>query len=151
LTTTQRVQTNTIAVTAVGDIYALKQALPARWLPQGTFVCHPTVTDVFRRFVGGGNTTEPFVVESNQMLSRPTRDWTTMVTTTTTTGSKIVLFADFKSAFAIVDRIGMTVELVPMLFGPVNRFPTGQRGFYAWWRNGSGILVANAARYLEVK
>jgi HK97 family phage major capsid protein len=150
LTTTQRIQTTTVAVTAVGDIYLLKQALPARWLPQGTFVAHATVVDVFRRFVGGGNTTEPFVVENGQLLNRPTREWTNMVTTTTTTGSKIVLFADWQQAFAIVDRIGLSVELIPHMMGAAGR-PLGQRGVYAYWRTGSGVLVPAAARYLEVK
>ena len=29
--------------------------------------------------------------------------------------------------------------------------PIGARGLYAFWRTGGGALVANAARYLEVK
>jgi HK97 family phage major capsid protein len=69
---------------------------------------------------------------------------------TTTSGSKVAIFADWPNAFAIVDRIGLSVELVPHVFGASQR-PIGARGVYAYWRTGSGVLVANAARYLEVK
>jgi HK97 family phage major capsid protein len=147
----QRTQTTTTAVTAVGDIYLLKQALAARWLPTAQFLANPTVVDIFRRFVGGGNTTEPFVVENGEMLRRPTFEWSNMSTGTTTTGQKIVIFGDISAAFAVVDRVGLSVELVPHIMGPTNRFPLGQRGVYAFWRVGSGILVGAAARWLEVK
>ena len=29
---------------------------------------------------------------------------------------------------------------IPHLFGGSNRFPTGQRGLYLWWRNSSQVL-----------
>ena len=35
--------------------------------------------------------------------------------------------------------------------GPTNRFPTGQRGLYAYGRTGAGVTMPNAFRYLEVK
>jgi predicted phage gp36 major capsid-like protein len=53
-----RIQTNTVAVTAIGDIYALKQAVPARFFPNTTFAAHPTVWDTVYRFTGG-NSAEP--------------------------------------------------------------------------------------------
>jgi len=74
LTTTQRVQTNTTALVAIADTYNLKQALPPRHSLNRTFVLSPAILDLFRRFVGGGNTTEPFVVEANRVLSRETRE-----------------------------------------------------------------------------
>jgi predicted phage gp36 major capsid-like protein len=42
--------------------------------------------------------------------------------------------------FKIIDRVGMTVELVPQLFGATSGRPTGQRGLYAYWRNGSKVI-----------
>jgi HK97 family phage major capsid protein len=53
------------------------------------------------------------------------------------------------SQFTITDRVGSTVELVPHVFG-ANRRPTGQRGFFAWFRTGSDILVRNSFRVLKV-
>jgi len=64
---------------------------------------------------------------------------------------------DIRKAFTILDRIGMSVELVPMLMGAVTPaagaalrpMPTGQRGFYAHWRNNSKVVDPNAVRILK--
>ena len=58
---------------------------------------------------------------------------------TVVNGTKIMLLGDF-SMFKIIDRIGMTVELIPQVFGATSRYPTGQRGLYAYWRNGSKVI-----------
>ncbi len=48
---------------------------------------------------------------------------------TVVAGAKPLIVGDFAS-FLIVDRLGMSIELIPHLFG-ANRRPTGQRGLYA--------------------
>ena len=49
LTTTQRVQTAGAGAIAIGDVYALKQAVPARFMPSATWAFHPNRLDsVFR-------------------------------------------------------------------------------------------------------
>jgi HK97 family phage major capsid protein len=55
-----------------------------------------------------------------------------------------VLSGDFKQ-FAILDRIGTSVEVIPQLFGASLR-PSGQRGFLMHWRVGSDVLIADAFR-----
>jgi HK97 family phage major capsid protein len=52
----------------------------------------------------------------------------------------LVLSGDF-SQFAVVDRVGTTIEVLPG-YG-ANRRPTAQKHF---WRTGSGLLVADAFR-----
>jgi HK97 family phage major capsid protein len=81
-------------------------------------------------------------------MGRPVREWSTMVNTTTT-GSRVLVLGDFQN-YLIADRIGATIELVPHLFGATNRFPSGQRGLYFYWRTGTVVTVANGFRYLEV-
>ncbi|MFJ9114475.1 phage major capsid protein [Streptomyces sp. NPDC102394] len=61
----------------------------------------------------------------------------------------VLLFGDYKRGFIIVDRIGMTVELVPHLFGANGR-PKNQRGIWAHWENNSKVLVPEALRVLNV-
>jgi HK97 family phage major capsid protein len=56
----------------------------------------------------------------------------------------LVLSGDFQQ-FAIVDRLGTSIEVVPHLFG-ANQRPTGQRGFYMHYRTGSQVLIADAFR-----
>ena len=71
-------------------------------------------------------------------------------TATTSTGSEIMIVGDFRTGYTIVDRIGMTMEIIQHLFGPTNRFPTGQRGAYAFLRTGANVVAPNAFRYLAV-
>jgi HK97 family phage major capsid protein len=64
-----------------------------------------------------------------------------------TAASKIMVFGDFRY-YLIVDRIGMTVELVPHLFGATNQRPIGARGLLAYWRNTGRVLSAAAFKVL---
>ena len=71
-------------------------------------------------------------------------------------GTKIAVAGNFKKGFLIADRLGASVEYIPFLFGPANRYPTGQRGLYLYWRTGSTTIGSASAagsplRYLEVK
>jgi len=149
LTTSQRVQTATTNVYALADVYSLKQALPARFIGNASWLQHPTNLDRAFRFVGG-NSTEPifYPTRDGNILGIPTYEWSTMTSTMATT-QKIAIYGDM-SAFLVVDRIGMQVELVPHVFGAVARYPIGSRGLYAYWRVGSDVTVQNAIRYLEV-
>ena len=61
-----------------------------------------------------------------------------------------MIVGDFRTGYTIVDRIGMTMEIIQHLFGPTNRFPTGQRGAYDFLRTGANVVAPNAFRYLAV-
>jgi len=150
LTTTQRVQTAIIAAFAVGDPWLLKAAIPARFIGRSTFAAAPVTWDTTYRFVGG-NSTEPVQMpeRGGDFLGRPKVEASPMATGTT--GTKLIIGGDFRTAFTVVDRLGLTAELIPHIFGATNRFPTGQRGLFAYWRTGSAVVAANALRYLEVK
>ena len=47
--------------------------------------------------------------------------------------------------FAIVDRVGTSIEVISNLLGTTHR-PTGQRGFPMHYRSGSDGLIADAFR-----
>jgi HK97 family phage major capsid protein len=70
--------------------------------------------------------------------------------TALTTTTDLMVVGDFSNGYLIVDRIGMEVELIPHLFGATNRFPTGQRGLWAFWRNSAKVLDPNRFRFLQV-
>jgi HK97 family phage major capsid protein len=148
LTTTQRIQTAGAGAFALGDVYSLAQALPPRFSPNGRVAAHPNRYDTIYRFVGG-NSTEPPVLPTREgaILGRPKFEWSTMATATST-GTKIMIYGDWQQ-FLVADRVGGTVEVVSHLMG-ANRRPTGERGFYYYYRTGSKVLVPNAFRYLEV-
>lgn len=65
-----------------------------------------------------------------------------------TTAQNLLVVGDFRK-FAIVDRVGMTVELVPHLVGTTNNRPTGQRGWFAYARSGSDVTDIRAFRLLQ--
>ncbi len=77
-----------------------------------------------------------------RLLRRPLFENSAM-TAVTTTGALFLLYGDL-SRFVIVDRIGLEIELIPHLFDTTNNRPTGQRGLYAYWRNGSKLIDASA-------
>src|ERR1700719_3087064 len=123
LTTTQRIQTATTATTVIGDLYAVKAALAqTRFWPNAVFAAHPSTWDTLYRTVGGGSTTEPLPFYGGRggpFLGQDKVEWSTMATTTTVTGTKIVVVADW-SGYVIADRIGSQVELIPHIFGAAN-------------------------------
>jgi HK97 family phage major capsid protein len=151
LTTTQRVQTNTVATYAVGDPWLLKAAIPPRHIGSTALAANSATFDTTYRFVGG-NSTEPLQMPTRDgdFLGRPKVEWSTMATGTTT-GTKLIIGGNFAAGYTIVDRLGITAELIPHLFGATNRYPTGQRGLYVYGRTGANVVVPNAFRYLEVK
>jgi HK97 family phage major capsid protein len=136
------VTTAATAVFGIGDVYAAAEAVPARWRPTTKWVASPTYLDKTHRLVGGGSTTELPVMpdRGGGILGKPAYEWSSM-STATTSGSTVVSVGDFYAAYLILDRVGMTAEIVPHLFGTVRGYPTGQRGIYAYGRN-TGLVKA---------
>jgi HK97 family phage major capsid protein len=153
LTTTQRIQTATVATLAAGDSWLLKAGVPARFIASSTSAAAPATWDAIFQLVPQGSTTlaQQFADSDRggNWLGRPKVEWSTMVSTTTT-GSKLVIMGDFGTGYKIVDRLGLTAELIPHMLG-ATRLPLGVRGLYCYWRTGAGVIAPNALRYLEVK
>jgi HK97 family phage major capsid protein len=144
------VNTAAASAYAVGDVYALEDALPSQFVPRATFLASNAIINNTYRFVGTGDPDEPRLVNDDRtrILGKPLSEVSTM-DATVVAGNDILVYGDINRAFQITDRIGMSVELVGHLFGAAGR-PTGQRGLYAFWRNTAGVLVANAVRALRV-
>lgn len=146
-----QVTTATAATFAVADVYKTKNALPPRFRARGKWLAETSIYDTVRQF--GTSTMANVWVEQLQdgiparLVGYGAYEQSSMASTVAT-GNLILLFGDFQQ-FLIVDRVGMSVELVPHLFGANGR-PTGQRGIYAMWRNNSKILTSAAFRLLKV-
>jgi HK97 family phage major capsid protein len=147
----------------IADLYKLEEAVAPRFRPRSAIVGNRFVFNKARQFdtaggsgvwfrntglqqgltpqsPGPGNTGAELIgypaYESSQMLA------------VLTTGSRILLMGDFRY-YLIVDRVGMSIELIPHLFGAANRYPTGQRGLFAMWRNGGKPLSEAAFKFLK--
>lgn len=135
---------------SVADVYKLEEALPPRFRARARFLANRAIYNKVRQFdTSGGASLWVRLIDGlgNELVGYPAHEASVMESAITDT-KQILLFGDFKH-FLIVDRLGMSIELIPHLFGANGR-PTGQRGIYAIWRNNSVILVDNAFRLLEI-
>lgn len=137
-------------VLAVGDIYKTQAALPARYRNQpgtawlGNNLIYNTVRQFGQDLWGSLNEGR-----QAQLLGRPVLESEDMDGVINATQENYVLIHGDFSNYVIADRIGMTVEFVPHLFG-VNRRPTGQRGWLAYVRHGADSINDAAFRMLNV-
>ncbi|WP_152407053.1 phage major capsid protein, partial [Mycobacterium tuberculosis] len=135
------------------DVYALQSALPPRFQASAAFAANLSTINVLRQAeTANGALKFPSLHASPPMLAGKhiweVSNMDTVDAAVTATNYPLVL-GDWKQ-FIITDRVGSTVELVPHVFGG-NRRPTGQRGFFCWFRVGSDVLVDNAFRVLKVQ
>lgn len=137
---------------AVADIYALDSALPTRYAENASWLMHRAIANLVRRFdtQGGANLWETLGNDvPSQLLGRPAYYNEAMDSAITALAANpVAIFGDF-SNYVIADRIGTTIEYIPHLFG-ANRRPTGQRGWYAYFRVGADSVNDSAFRMLDV-
>lgn len=153
------VDTATANTFALEDVDALDNELPPRFEPDGQMVANKALYNAIRALAG--ETFDIWMPLAEGIAKRPNGStgrtlagylaWRcSEISSALTTGSeKVAVLGDF-SYFVIVDRIGMTLEVVQHLVGE-NRRPTGERGLYGYFRNSSGILDDNAFRLLRIK
>jgi HK97 family phage major capsid protein len=132
----------------VANVYALQEALPARYQANASWVGDLRILNKIRQFtIGDEPPWGPPLGPSGPalLLGKPFYE-ASEFPDVHTTGTKFLFYGDF-SRYVIAERIGLQVELVPHVFG-ANQRPTGQRGLYAFWRNGAKLVDANAMRAL---
>jgi HK97 family phage major capsid protein len=130
------------ATFALQDIYTLSNALSPRYRPNAHFVGNRAAFDKARQFNTAGTYGAWVDLGDSRpatLTGYPVTEWSSYSSAVTTTGSTILTLGDF-NYFAIVDRVGMSIEFIPHLFGGSSRYPTGQRGLYMWWRTSSQVL-----------
>ncbi|MEZ5078436.1 MAG: phage major capsid protein [Solirubrobacterales bacterium] len=149
---TGKVETAAEEAVALADIYSMQEALAPRYQPRATWLGTNKVANQIHKFVAVGDAEEAALMSDDRssILGKAYREVSTMSSKTTTSEEKVLLYGDVASAYRIVDRVGMTVETVPHVFGE-NQRPTGQRGLFAYFRVGAKVINAGAVKALEVK
>ena len=145
------VSTAAATTLTVADLYSLDEALPPRWEPRASILGNRKQFNRVRAFdTSGGSSLWVQLGDGlpRTLLGLPNYQYSNM-TNALTSGASILTKGDF-TQFLIVDRVGLDVELIPHLFGGSNRFPTGQRALYAYWRNTSKVLTNKAFVTLKV-
>ncbi len=136
---------------AIGDVYNVSDALRPRDASQATWIGNKKVFSLIRRFdtSGGGSFwTNIGMGRPNELLGQPVYECSTM-TGVVSTGANILLAGNFKQ-FYIVDRVGMSIMYEPMVKSTGNGRPTGQAGWFAFWRVGADVVDADAFRVLQL-
>lgn len=144
----------TVETFTPADIYALENALGDRYLANAHWMGHRAVFNLVRQLDehGGSNMWERIgAAQPAELIGYPVARFSAMAngfTPGVEANNYLAVLGDPRD-YTIVDRVGLTVEYVPHVFGP-NRRPTGQRGWYCYWRVGGDAVNANAFRMLNV-
>ncbi|MFF4847998.1 phage major capsid protein [Streptomyces sp. NPDC001194] len=153
LTGTSSIVTSTTTDTfAAADIYKVDNALPARYRANAAWLANRAVYNLIRQFDSGGGAQMWERIGADvpgQLLGRTALESEDMDGTVTAAAENyLAVYGDW-SNYVIADRVGVTVEFIPHLVGS-NRRPTGQRGWYAYYRVGADSVNDGAFRMLNV-
>lgn len=151
--TASEINTGGTEALIASDPYTLQAALPPRFQANSAWAANLPIINQLRQFetTNGALKWPSLQDEPPMLLGRRMFEVSNMdgAINAAATANNFVLVVGDWSQFVITDRVGTSIELVPHVFGS-NRRPTGQRGFYAWFRTGSDVLVDNAFRMLDV-
>ena len=137
---------------AIGDLYALYNSLPARYRSRASWLANNLLYTLSRQFdTGGGAGLWARLGEDRpeRLLGKPVYEAEAMDGTITALANNYVAVFGDLSAYTIADRLGMTIEFVPTIVGS-NRRPTGQKGWFAYYRVGADVTNPGALRLLNV-
>lgn len=148
---TVSINTAATATFASVDIDALEQALPPRFQPNAQYIANRGIYNLIRHFdTAGGPDLWVRIAEqlkhggnTGQTLHGYPANECSAFGSTHASGNTLMTIGDF-SKFLIVDRLGLTLQYIPQLFGTANNYPTGQQGVYAVWMNSCKVLTPNA-------
>ena len=140
-----RVTVTTAGALGAPDPYKVWAAVPQRFRRRASWLMSVNVNNAIRQ-LGTANVFHAFTDNlpadwADTLFGKAVRESPYMpdTTTFTTATSGLIAVGDF-SNYVIARRGGMSVELVPTLFGATNHYPTGQRGWFAYARIGGNSV-----------
>ncbi|MFQ5518163.1 MAG: phage major capsid protein, partial [Acidimicrobiia bacterium] len=132
---------------AVADVYTTHETLGPRYRGRGTWAMNAAIINDTRAFgTAVAHTFSGTLTDAppDRVLGRPLVEASAMDGTINAGAeNNIVVFGDF-SNYVIADRVGGSLEFIPHLFATANNLPSGQRGWYFWWRVGADSVNDDA-------
>ena len=133
-------------------MYATQQALPPRFrnAPGTSWVANVAIINKYRQLDTAGGAsfwTNLGKGAPETLLGAPIFESTTMASTLTS-GNLLAVFGDF-GQFYIVDRVGVSLIYEPLVKGSGSSLPSGQAGWFMFWRTGSQVAVPNGFRVMK--
>ncbi len=149
--TTSIVSSATITSFVAGDVYRVAEALRPRDASQASWIANKTIFSKIRQFdTAGGSAFWANLGMSvpNQLIGQPVYETSTMGSVITTSAN-ILLAGNFKQYY-VIDRVGMSIMYEPMVKSTNANRPTGQAGWFAFWRIGADCVDPDAFRLLQL-
>jgi HK97 family phage major capsid protein len=148
------VTTATTLVVAIGDVYATQAALPPRFRNAPGCAWAANVAQINRTrqldTAGGASFwTNLGKGQPETLLGAPIYESTTM-DPALALNTLLMVFGDF-GQFIIVDRVGVSLIYEPLVKATGSSLPSGQAGWFMFWRFSSQVAMANAFRVMKGK
>ena len=151
------------AVTAA-DAYSVETALPVRHRANAAWFMNRGVMRVFQALETTGGqlfggqyynrtpypTISPVGNTNLTLLGYPIWETPSAPAFVAATDDLVIAALCDPKSFYIVERAGMSVEVIPHFFDSGTGYPTGQRMIYAWWRNTAKPANVDAGRRLAL-
>lgn len=139
---------------AVADVYNTQNGLAPRFRNQrSAWMANNAIVNRIRQFDTGGGSSlwaQLAAAAPGQLLGQPIYETSDMDGVLNALADNYVLaYGDWQSAYVIVDRVGVEIYYDNLVLG-ANRRPTGQAGFFAFWRVGGEVVVPQAISLLNV-
>jgi HK97 family phage major capsid protein len=139
---------------AVADVYATQIGLAPRFRNQrSAWMANGSIINRIRQFDTSGGSAlwaQLAAAAPGQLLGQPIYETSDMDGVLNALADNYVLaYGDWQSAYVVVDRVGVEVYYDNLVLGS-NRRPTGQAGFFAFWRVGGEVVVPEAISLLNV-
>lgn len=132
------------------DIYAMDNALSPRYRTNASWVANKAIYNQIRAATAQAANNNTFWVDfgggtPSKLIGYPVYESSEM-DSTVVSGSQddVLVLGDFGEGYVIVDRIGMTMAYNPLVLGS-NRRPTGEVGWFAYWRTGGDVVDQTTA------
>jgi HK97 family phage major capsid protein len=140
----------------ISDVFAMSNALDERYQANASWLMHRATANKIRRF-GEGTTgsNSAFWADLGQgipplLIGSPVHLASAMDSVVASGSQDLVcLLGDFRAGYRIYDRVGVSLLFEPLVKG-ANRRPTGEAGWYAWWRNAGDVVDQTAAAHFRV-
>jgi HK97 family phage major capsid protein len=136
------------------DIYALDNALGPRWRENAAFLANKITYNGIRQLSTSAAGT--FWVDLGgglpaQLIGYPCYQ-SSVMDSTVVSGSEdnIMLLGDFRAGYRIYDRIGTTVAFNPLVVGGSGRRPTGEVGWFFYWRTSGDVTDQTNASHFKL-
>ena len=141
----------TFTAASVADVYKVINAVPPRHRSRSSWIANYATLNTIRSmdtYGGSSFWANLGAAVPERLLGLPVYESSSVIATVTT-GSNILLAGDF-SEYVIYDRVGVEMRYVPVVMDATTARPTGQAGWFAFWRTGAEAVNPNAFRVLKL-